>query len=246
MAIKRLRSIVIADDQPLERLGVASVLKQAIAFERLLWAAEFSTINQLLDQEVDMIIVDDQLPGLSSLGKFRDLRAKHPTIRFVLICKDCTPHAVFAGLMAGANGYISKRLDPAEMVNAFRLIAQGHVYVPADLSEAESMSRDNALEQQWDRVMQLSARQRQVLQLACEGSSNKEIARKLSISQATVKVHVGAAFRRIGVKSRVHAAAIFRQHRLAEGDSSATGESARITQQLLPFPVTKTRSNTTD
>jgi DNA-binding NarL/FixJ family response regulator len=237
MASRRLRSIVIADDQPLERLGVASVLRQAVSFEQLQLAASFDSIRSLLDDNTDLVVVDDQVPGLTSVEELRKLRIEHPTVKFVLICKDCTPSAVFAGLLAGVSGYISKALEPAEMTNAFRLIVQGHVYVPADLSADQILKSDDVLDldEQWDRLMQLSARQRQVLQLACEGSSNKEIARKLSISQSTVKVHVGAAFRRIGVKSRVEAAAVFREHRLAGGAQAAEGGTRRDTQQVLPF-----------
>jgi DNA-binding NarL/FixJ family response regulator len=107
------------------------------------------------------------------------------------------------------------------------------------------MIGSNMLHQQWNRVMQLSVRQRQVLQLVCEGASNKEIARKLSISEATVKVHVGAAFRVIGVTNRVQAAAVFRQHRLHGDEVAPEDVTPPINQQLLPFDDTNTGPKTT-
>jgi DNA-binding NarL/FixJ family response regulator len=246
MAAKRLRRIVIADDQPLERLGVLAILKQAISFEQLEWTTSFGDIANLLVEDTDLVVLDDQLPGLTSLEALRQLRVAHPTVKFVLVCADCTPQAVFTGLMAGASGYISKTMDALDMVEAFRLVSMGHVYVPPHLSDGGAMIGSNMLHQQWNRVMQLSARQRQVLQLVCEGASNKEIARKLSISEATVKVHVGAAFRVIGVTNRVHAAAVFRQHRLHGEDAVSEIMSPPTNQQLLPFLDASTGRKTTD
>lgn len=246
MAAKRLRRIVIADDQPLERLGVLAILKQAITFERLDWTASFGEIAEILTEDTDLVVLDDQLPGLTSLETLRQLRVAHPTVKFVLVCADCTPQAVFTGLMAGANGYIAKTMDALEMVEAFRLVSMGHVFVPPHLSDGGAMIGSNMLHQQWNRVMQLSARQRQVLQLVCEGASNKEIARKLSISEATVKVHVGAAFRVIGVTNRVHAAAVFRQHRLQGDEEAPEVLLPPANQQLLPFPEASTGRKTRD
>jgi DNA-binding NarL/FixJ family response regulator len=214
-----LRRILVADAHSLERLGVVQVLKLALSCTRFDDAAHFSELSALLQAETGMVVIDEALPGLTSLDELRDVRRRHPTTKFVIVSSSPRPQSVFASLMAGAHGFIPKALPADEMIEAFRHISRGFVYVPADLADGHPADDDEAMNKGWGRVMELSSRQRQVLQLACEGSSNKEIARKLAISEATVKVHVGAAFRVIGVTNRIHAAALFQRYRLSQQDT---------------------------
>lgn len=222
------KRILVADAHSLERLGVVEVLKLAFACERFDEAVSFSEAAAALHEDTGMAVIDDTLPGLTILARLRELRTANPLTKFVIVSASWEPSAVFAGLMAGANGFVPKDLDTHELIEAFRFVSLGHVYVPDGLADGQVAADDETLKHGWRRIMQLSSRQRQVLQLACEGSSNKEIARKLAISDATVKVHIGAAFRTIGVTNRVHAAALFHQYRLLQDDISSDGEARRF------------------
>jgi DNA-binding NarL/FixJ family response regulator len=99
-----------------------------------------------------------------------------------------------------------------EMAEAFRLVMAGLIYVPCQVSEMPVVGGMRNSDGQLTPTRELSERQRQVVRLACEGLSNKEIARKLAISDSTVKVHIGAAFRVLGVTSRARAIAAFQRH----------------------------------
>lgn len=213
------RRILVADAHSLERLGVVQVLKLALSCSRFDDAVHFSELPALLRADTGMVVIDEALPGLTSLEDLREIRRVHPTTKFVIVSTYPRPPSVFASLLAGAHGFIPKALPAEEMIEAFRQISRGFVYVPPDLADGQSIEDDGKMAEGWGRIMELSARQRQVLQLACEGSSNKEIARKLAISEATVKVHIGAAFRVIGVTNRIHAAALFHRYRLSQQDT---------------------------
>ncbi|MFC7536503.1 LuxR C-terminal-related transcriptional regulator [Sphingomonas sp. GCM10030256] len=219
---RHARHIIVAGAHPLERLGFRAVLRAAFQCERFDDASHFSELPTLLGRDTHLALLDEKLPGLASLEELRQLRLVHATVKFVFMSTTCTPDEVFTGLLAGANGFISKTLSEAEMIEALRLVSMGHIYVPTCLFNGKALPGDKATAQDWDRIAQLSRRQRQVLQLVCEGGTNRDIARKLEISEATVKVHIGAAFRVIGVTSRIQAAEVFRHHRLAlDGEMSS-------------------------
>lgn len=233
------RRVLVADAHGLERLGVVEVLRLAYGCEQCDLAVRFSEVARTIREDTSLVVLDESLPELVTFEMLRELRHAHPTVRFVIVSTSCDPNSVFAALMAGMNGFIPKTLSTDEMVDAFRFVASGHVFVPPDLAEVQVPSSQASLQKGWSRIMKLSSRQRQVLQLACEGSSNKEIARKLSISEATVKVHVGAAFRVIGVTNRIHAAALFHQHRLLleDGEASDKGRLPEAVPEPSPAPT---------
>jgi DNA-binding NarL/FixJ family response regulator len=220
--------VLVADAHSLERLGIVEVLKLAFSCERFDAAASFSDLSASLHKDTGMVVIDDKLPGLTTFEKLRELRVANPLTKFVIVSAKWQPSEVFAGLMAGANGFIPKTLNTDEMIEALRFVSAGHVYVPDSLADGGVIADDDSLKHGWRRIMELSSRQRQVLQLACEGSSNKEIARALAISDATVKAHIAAAFRTIGVTNRIHAAALFHQYRLLQDDAPVVSDDRQL------------------
>jgi DNA-binding NarL/FixJ family response regulator len=114
-------------------------------------------------------------------------------------------------LSCGVHGIIPKSLAATTLIKAFALVANGTVYIPGDIGDGGVSDRFSSAELQESRANQLSLRQDEVLRLAARGQTNKEIARQLSIAEGTVKVHLGAAFRNMGVTNRMHAVTALRQ-----------------------------------
>jgi DNA-binding NarL/FixJ family response regulator len=214
---------IIADAHPLERLGIQTVLKQAFSCDSD-DTEDFAGLTQLMAAPAVVAVVDWDLPGFNSPDQIRELRMLYPATRIIVVCTMCPLDTVLTLLACGVHGIIPKTLPAADAQKAFALVASGMIYVPADICDAAVSDSADEAENRTGRPERLSVRQVEVLRLAAKGGSNKEIARQLSIAEATVKVHLGAAFRNMGVNNRVRAVAAFRER---GGESSPSGYRER-------------------
>lgn len=152
------------------------------------------------------------------------------------MCSQCPVETVFTLLGCGVHGIIPKTLAAADVHKAFDLVASGLIYVPADICDTSVAAIPDRRARRATGADRLSVRQVEVLRLAAKGSSNKEIARHLSIAEATVKVHLGAAFRNMGVNNRARAVAAFR-----EADEDDSRKMFFETRPPGPMPFSRTR-----
>lgn len=201
--------VLIADAHPLERLGVAALVKCALHHHDIDFASSHFELQQKLADNPAIVLVDLHLSGLAE-HDLQAIRAEHPAAKLIILSSDASVRNILGILGCGVHGLIPKSLRQEEFVAALRQVAGGQIFVPASLSEGFAVSGGDRFPA-GERPRRLSCRQRQVLRLASAGKSNKEIARELMISEATVKVHISAAFRSMGVKNRVSAVAMFRQ-----------------------------------
>ena len=201
---------IIADVHPLERLGIRSVLRQAFSCDSD-DTEDFDGLTQLMAAPAVVAVVDWDLPGFNSPDQIRELRRLYPATRIIVVCSQCTVDTVFALLACGVHGIIPKTLAAVDVQRAFALVASGLIYVPADICDSSLSATPDSAAKRANQADRLSIRQVEVLRLAAKGGSNKEIARQLSIAEATVKVHLGAAFRNMGVNNRARAVAAFRE-----------------------------------
>lgn len=212
------RSIaVVAERQNFYNAGVAAMLQREVGFAKVLRAHDYTALMEIfaLDLAVDFLALDFDLPGASGLATIRELREKQPTMRMAVFseCKDL--REVLSILAAGAHGFIPKPFgDCAELLRALRTVEEDGVFVPSSMVEPLRW-RDEAGDEEinLDALAGLTERQQQVIKLVSEGHANKVIARALGISPSTVKVHVHAAFRALGVHSRLAALAAIRPTR---------------------------------
>ena len=159
---------------------------------------------------VSLATIDLDLPGMDGPNSLRQLRGDYPAVRLAVVTSTATREVILACLAAGIHGFIPKTFQTAEICSALSFIVKGHVFVPSVLSTVDQIREvKNAVEQplQTDIRLGLTQRQQEVLDLMSKGRSNKEIARALDIAPGTVKVHINAAFRTLGVHNRVSAAA---------------------------------------
>lgn len=199
-------TILIADEQSLCREGLTSLLIRNGGQQPVAQADRFEGVLKELanDQAIALMIIDLDLPGLNASSGIRLTRLHYPDLRILVTAASFDRACVVECLSAGAYGCIAKSLCCTEIAQALETIGNGRVYAPATFHDELDHDPTPKI------PIPLSDRQRDVLEQLAAGKSNKEIARKLGIAEGTVKVHLNAVFRALGVHNRVGAASAFR------------------------------------
>lgn len=198
-------TVVVADDHPLYREGVASALVRRGDFELL---GEYGDGRDALSEierlAPDVAVVDLRLPGLDGIGIARELAAAQAPTRVLVLSASTDPADVYAALQAGAFGYVAKEAERDNICDAVAAVAAGKTVLPPELHAglASQIRNHTASEQGL-----LSARERSVLELTAKGRSAREIGEELYLSPATVKSHLQNIYGKLGVSDRAAAVA---------------------------------------
>jgi DNA-binding NarL/FixJ family response regulator len=201
--------VLLVDDHDLFRCGLRLLLADLSADLQFVEAPSFA--EALADPDarsVDLVLADLHLPGSNGLDGLRRLREQLPGATLVVLSGENDPARIHACIEAGAAGFIPKASTHAVMMAALRLVLAGGVYLPAHALHDPKTGQARALgraESTSPNLQTLSTRQLDALRLAIQGKPNKLIARELSIAEATVKSHLSAAFRALGVRNRTEA-----------------------------------------
>jgi DNA-binding NarL/FixJ family response regulator len=206
MAIRAL----IADDHELFRSGLKQLLNDVLDVADVREADSIDQAIELLTSEGggDLILVDLRMPGMSGAEALAALCDGFPGAKVVVVSAWEERAEILAALAAGVHGYIPKSLSAAETAEALRSILDGRIYVPPLLGRREPrtlLHTDNARANE-----KLTIRQKEVLSELLKGCASKEIARTLNIAEGTVKIHLAAIYRTLGVKTRAEAIARLR------------------------------------
>jgi DNA-binding NarL/FixJ family response regulator len=207
-------SLLIADDHELVRLALQHSL-HALADAGKVFAAEDAASTQsCLDEQlaagapVSVALIDWRMPGVDGVAWFKRLIAAHPTTRIVVMSGAEDATMVRDLLTAGAAGFIPKTDSAAVILQAMRLVLAGGTYAPARLLSGWAAGSSGALGKRTPGASGaegLTGRQLDVLRLLAKGLPNKLIARELDLSEGTIKVHLLAIFRTLGVNNRTEA-----------------------------------------
>lgn len=192
--------ILVVDDHPILREGVAAILEDRSDMLLVGEARDgVEAIVQFRDLQPDVTLMDLQMPGMGGVEAIKAIRAEHPTACIVVLTTyDGDVQAVRA-LKAGAMGYLLKSSLRTEMLDAIHSVSQGRRYLHRNIADEIAMHiLDDGL----------SEREVAVLQLVAVGKANKEIARELSISEETVKGYLKGVFAKLGVSDRTHAVTV--------------------------------------
>lgn len=196
--------ILVIDDHALFREGLCHVLNALQDDVTILEAPDFTRAMQCLPEntDLDLVLLDLNMPGTDGFSALAAFSEQYPALPVVILSASSQRSDIQRALDAGAMGYIPKDTTSSIMLNALRIILSGSVYVPPDYAQHE------AKDEQANRgnTHPLTPRQQQVLRLLVEGISNKEIATQLDLAEATVKMHVTAIFKTLGVTNRTQAA----------------------------------------
>ena len=202
------------DDHPLFCEALELTLRSIADFSKVKIADRLESALQLLDDcaAPSLIILDLSLPDVSGLdGLIRIKRQAEQTP--VIIVSSMTENSIIGGaIVAGASGFVPKHSPRAIFKEALDCIARGEVYKPSGFVESNAPSeRDETL----SRLTSLTNQQARILDLICEGKLNKQIAFDLTIAETTVKAHVTAIMRKLGVQSRTQAVLVAQDARFA-------------------------------
>lgn len=194
--------VLIADDHALFRDGLCQLVDAISPDVTVVESQDLDGTIEVLesDQNVDLLLLDLCMPGMSGVGSLRRLIRKAPSVPIIVISASEEPDLIRDTLEAGAMGFVPKSESSRIIRHVIELVLGGGVYVPPSLLRLSHGSRSDA-------NLGLTPRQRDVLRLILDGRSNKEIARDLELSVATVKAHVGAAYRALEVTTRAQATA---------------------------------------
>lgn len=202
----RFRAGLVADSHPLYRLGLASMIVKCFGgiaiHETASFADALTTVSR--NPNIKIAAIDLGLPDLLVWGGLGALAERSSQLRIVAIAPVADCKTVVDAMRAGAASVVAKDVTSTEMEDAFRRVATGEAYVPLAMQESPIEILPGKLAKNNN---PLTTRQYEVLKLLAAGRSNKQIASDLTISEGTVKVHIAAAFRILGVHNRVNAAA---------------------------------------
>lgn len=196
--------VLLIDDHPLFRKALGMVLAQLADEIRLREAATVTEALDTLDRDkvVDLVLYDWFLPDGGGVRGLTSICQLLPTIPVVVISANEDPGTINTALAMGAQGYIPKSASTEIIGSALQLVLQGEIYVPSATLRHRRGNLPLPMSTLGDL---LTARQEQVLSLLAEGHANKRIARRLGITEATVRVHVSGILRGLQVDNRTEA-----------------------------------------
>jgi DNA-binding NarL/FixJ family response regulator len=204
--------ILIADDHPLFRSALQQALSMGLGSEaNLVEVASIAELEARLNEkrDWDLVLLDLNMPGAYGFSGLVLLRGQYPQIPVVMVSAQEEAAVVQRSREFGASGFIPKS-SPLETIQlAVRAVLDGDVWWPPQLEEAAALSDE--VRAVSEGLASLTPQQFRVLTMVCEGLLNKQIAYELSVSEATVKAHVTAIFRKLGVRTRTQAALLLQQ-----------------------------------
>ena len=198
--------LLIVDDHPVLREGLAALLRQAGPDTSVLQARSSRDALNLLDDndDLDVVILDLMMPGQNGLEALPEFARRRPELPVIVLSSSEDPQIARQAIALGALGYVPKSANPPTLLLAIKLVLNGELYVPPlILDEPATEMRqtyDHASEQG-----ELTDRQIEVLRLIADGQSNKAIAFRLGLSENTVKVHITAIFKALRAINRTQA-----------------------------------------
>jgi DNA-binding NarL/FixJ family response regulator len=205
MAAVASTRLVIADDHPLFRDALRQAVASVIPSAKIEEAGSFEDLTALLerDAEVDLILLDLTMPGISGFSGLIYLRAQYPAIPVVIVSASDDVETIRRSVDFGASGFIPKRFGVDALRDAILKVMEGDIWIPSDVDL--SAVADPEMTRLRDRLVTLTPQQVRVLMMLSQGLLNKQIAYELGVSEATIKAHVSAILQKLGVESRTQA-----------------------------------------
>jgi DNA-binding NarL/FixJ family response regulator len=210
-----MTSILIVDDQPLQRMGFRMVLESepgvCIAGEA---TNGIEAVRRTAELSPDVVLMDIRMPGMDGIEATRQITASGGRSRVLVLTTFDLDEYVYAALQAGASGFLLKDARPDELLAGIRAVAVGDAVVAPALTRrllhafAKALPGTDRRAAEDPRLRTLTERELEVLRVVAAGLTNTEIAQKLYLSESTVKTHVSRAMAKIGARDRVQAVII--------------------------------------
>lgn len=199
--------VLLADDHPLFRSGLRALLGAEDGMTVVAEATSGAQAVELASTSApDVVLMDLQMPGLSGIEATRRLVAEQPHVGVLMVTMYEDDHSVFAAMRAGAKGYVLKDTDEECMLDAIRAIARGEaIFSPSVARRVLAFFAGSSPGVPPRAFPELTAREREVLDLIARGFANPEITARLVISPRTVRNHISAIFAKLQVADRAQA-----------------------------------------
>ena len=200
--------VLLVDDHTLFRSGVKSLLQRQSDFEVVGEAPDsLQGVKRAEELKPDVVLLDLHMPGISGKDAVKLFLESVPDTHIVMLTVSENAEDLLESLRAGASGYLLKNIETETLLDSIRRAADGDSVVSAQMTgklvRGLQAARETPSENEKDA---LSPREREILSHLAKGSSNKEIARNLSVAESTVKIHVQHILRKLNLSSRVQAA----------------------------------------
>ncbi|MCM2680065.1 response regulator [Echinimonas agarilytica] len=196
--------IIIADDHPLFRQALMLTLKTTPELTDVDWleADTVGALEKLLEQhaDADLLVLDLQIPGAHGFSTLVHVRSHFPDLPVVVVSAHEEEDNIRRAMHAGAAGFVPKSSAPEVLQQALIAILQGQIWVPNDAILSQAVDDDIV-----SQMASLTPQQHRILMMFAEGMLNKQIASDLNVSEATVKAHATAIFKKLNVRNRTQA-----------------------------------------
>ena len=202
-------NILIVDDHPLFRHALIQAVRYSLPQAQI---SETAAVNEFYERlengpEPDLVLLDLNLPGASGFSALVHVRTQYPALPIIVVSAHEDASIIQRAIAHGAMGYIPKSAHPSHIGEAIRQVLDGDIWLPPNLPAANMNFDPRAADETAlaERIQSLTPQQFRVLMMVAEGLLNKQIAYELDVSEATIKAHVTAIFRKLGVQNRTQA-----------------------------------------
>jgi DNA-binding NarL/FixJ family response regulator len=211
--------VLLVDDHEVVRSGVKALLQST---EDIVVTGEAGTVREAVDEadrtRPDVVVMDVRLADGSGIEATREIRAKHPKTKVVMLTSFADDEALFASIMAGAAGYVLKQVKSGELIRAIRTVGKGDSLLdPAVTSAVLDRLRRGKHLMKDEKLARLSPQEERILSLVADGKTNREIGDELNLAEKTVKNYVSSILSKLEVARRAEAAAYLARHTTMPG-----------------------------
>lgn len=210
------QTVIVADDHPLFRAALVQALRRLLPDATLREVADFDALRDGVGDgsEVDLVLLDLQMPGAQGFSSLLFLRGEYPDIPVVVVSGREEPTVIRRALDFGASGYIPKSCGFEQIAAALEAVLAGGIWTPPQLADAPPPA--DAERELAQRIASLSPQQHRVFMMLADGRLNKQIAFELGVMEATVKAHMTAILNKLGFIRRTQAALLAQRLRDVE------------------------------
>ena len=211
--------VMLVDDHEIVRDGIRAMLDVE---DDVVVTTEAASVREAVDEadrtRPDVIVMDVRLSDGSGIEATREIRAKHPNTKVLMLTSFADDEALFASIMAGASGYVLKQVRSGDLLRAIRAVGAGESLLdPAVTNSVLERLRKGKHLMKDERLARLSPQEERILTLVAEGRTNREIGEELRLAEKTVKNYVSSILSKLEVARRAEAAAYLARHTTMPG-----------------------------
>ena len=216
--------ILLVDDHEIVRKGLRALIDAEADLEVV---GEAGTVGEALRRvgfdSPDLVVLDVRLPDGSGIEACRDIRSAFPEVKVLMLTSFADEEALMSAILAGASGYLLKRIDSAALLDSLRRVAQGESLIDQEMVSKLFSALRGAGRSSDPLLDKLSEQERRVLDLITEGLTNRQIAESMFLAEKTIKNYVSNLLTKLGMSRRSEAAAYAARATAPKADSDREG-----------------------